>query len=410
MRFVCTTICFLMAGSTALAADWPQWLGPNRDASTREKVAPWTQPLKVVWRQSVGEGHSSPVVAHDRVYLHTRGNDATTEELRAFDVVTGKPVWKSSYPRSNFKSLFGNGPRATPVVDRGRIYTFGITGVLACFSVEQGKELWRVDTLKTPDLTPPPLKNLFFGASSSPVVERDSVIVAVGGSQDGNVVAFDKNNGTLRWANGEGSTYSAPIVISQAGKRTVVCLTHAHVAGFCAEEGLYIWRFPFLDKLSESSTTPVVAGDLVIASSITLGTVALKLEKGDVSKIWMNPDLTSYFSTPVAIDKHLYIVTGTKPPAIFIQATLRCIDVKTGKELWNRPKVGKYHASLLRTGDNKLLLLEEHGDLVLVDPDPTQYRELARSHICGNTWAHPAVANGRLYIRDDKELICVELK
>jgi hypothetical protein len=107
---------------------------------------------------------------------------------------------------------------------------------------------------------------------------------------------------------------------------------------------------------------------------------------------------------------HIYLVTGTKPPALSIQATLRCIEAKTGKELWSRAKVGKYHASLLRTGDNKLLLLEENGELVLVDPDPKEYRELSRSKICGTTWAHAALADGRLYVRDEKELLCVQMK
>ena len=120
--------------------------------------------------------------------------------------------------------------------------------------------------------------------------------------------------------------------------------------------------------------------------------------------------MTCYFSTPVAVGKdHLYVVTGTKPPALRNQAMLHCVDLATGKKLWTRPKVGTYHASLLRTGDDKLLLLEEAGNLVLLDPNPTEYRELARGSICGKTWAHPALADGRLYVRDDKELVCVEL-
>jgi outer membrane protein assembly factor BamB len=173
-----------------------------------------------------------------------------------------------------------------------------------------------------------------------------------------------------------------------------------------------LWQFPFKDALFESSTTPVLVGDTVIASSITLGSVGLKLNGIKAEKTWDNDALTCYFSTPVAVGKeHLYLVTGTKPPALKTEATLHCVEVGSGKKLWTRKdKVGAYHASLLRTGDNKLLLLEEAGSLALIDPDPKEYRELARAKICGETWAHPALANGRFYVRDKKELVCAELK
>jgi len=127
-------------------------------------------------------------------------------------------------------------------------------------------------------------------------------------------------------------------------------------------------------------------------------------------KLWKNDALTSYFSTPVAVGPdYTYLVTGSKPPSLSNVATLHCIETKTGKELWSRPKVGKYHASLLRTGDDKLLMMEEAGELVLLDPSPKEYRELARSKVSGESWAHPALANGKLYVRDAKELICLQL-
>jgi hypothetical protein len=128
--------------------------------------------------------------------------------------------------------------------------------------------------------------------------------------------------------------------------------------------------------------------------------------------VWHNPTLTCYFSTPVAVGEHIYLVTGTppkKPLQIFGEAVLRCVEAKTGKELWKGPKVGTFHASLIRTADNKLLLLEEPGDLVLVEPDAKGYKELARAKICGSTWSHAALSDGRLYVRDGKELVCVEL-
>src|SRR6266568_2706498 len=164
-----------MAGSLAaliflptfiLAADWPQWLGPNRDNSTTEKVAPWKAPPKVLWRQPVGEGNSSPVVADGRVFIHAKMAGKNEEEVLAFDAQTGKRLWESRYARSAFKSLYGNGPRATPAVSGGHIYAFGITGVLSCFDVITGKQIWQVDTLKKFQAA-----NLIFGASCSLLVE-----------------------------------------------------------------------------------------------------------------------------------------------------------------------------------------------------------------------------------------------
>jgi outer membrane protein assembly factor BamB len=204
-------------------------------------------------------------------------------------------------------------------------------------------------------------------------------------------------------------------LIGAGSGRQVVFLTQQGLVGLNPADGDLYWRFPLVDKLLESSTTPVLTGDVLLASSITYGSTGLRLGtkdgKPDATELWQNPDLTCYFSTPVAVGRdHIYLVTGTKPPALFSEARLHCIETRTGKDLWPKPRVvGKYHASLLRTGDNKLLMLEEAGNVVLLDPDPKEYRELARSKVCDETWAHPALANGRLYVRDQKEVICLKL-
>jgi outer membrane protein assembly factor BamB len=163
-----------------------------------------------------------------------------------------------------------------------------------------------------------------------------------------------------------------------------------------------------VDALAESSTTPVRVGDLLFASSVTFGSVGLKLTEKDgrpaYEQLWKDPKMTCYFGTPVAFGEHLYVVTGSVTPP----AALNCVEAKTGKVLWTRQNVGQYHATVMRAKD-RLLLLEEGGDLVLFEPNPKEYKELARSKVCGKTWAHPALANGKLYVRDEKELICVQL-
>src|SRR5262245_32625953 len=165
--------CALMLVCTALAAAaaLAQWLGAKRDGSTPEKVAVWKESPKVLWKQPVGEGHSSPVIAGGRVFVHAGVKDKDAEEVVAFDAKTGKEEWRKSYPRAPFKSVFGNGPRGTPAVVGGRVYTFGVTGVLTAFEAEGGKQLWQVDTLKDFKAA-----NLFFGASCSPLLEGDKVL------------------------------------------------------------------------------------------------------------------------------------------------------------------------------------------------------------------------------------------
>lgn len=407
MKHVVSLLAAAAAMQTVHAADWPQWLGPRRDGSSTEKVAPWRSPPSVLWKIAVGEGHSSPVVAGGKVYLFTKQRDNSDEVIETFDAVSGKPLWSKSYDRGPFKSLFGNGPRGTPTVAGGKIYTFGITGILSCLDANNGERLWQVDTLKQYGA-----KNLFFGMSCSPIVEGNLVIVSVG-AKGASLVAFNKDTGEEAWKSlDDAASYASPIAIGENGERRLVFLTGKRLVAVSPKDAMLSWEFPLVDKLAESSTTPVLAGHVLFASSITYGGVGLKLESPAKlgEKLWHDQDLTCYFSTPIAIGKELYIVTGTKPPALFNQATLHCLDLATGKKLWTGRKVGSYHAALLRTGDDKLLLLEEAGNLVLLEPNPKEYRELARAKICGNTWAHPALADGRLYVRDDKELICVELK
>jgi outer membrane protein assembly factor BamB len=400
----------LLLVAPAAAEDWPQWLGPRRDGSTTQKVAPWKGELKILWRARVGEGHSSPVVASGKVFLHTKVKDKEEEDLAAYDAETGKILWQTAYPREKFASPFGAGPQATPAVAGGRVYTYGATAILTCFDPEAGKQLWQVDALKKFAG-----KNLFFGAACSPLVEGGKAFVNVG-APGASIVAFSAQNGDVAWkALDDPASYSSPSSFEQGKYRQVVFLTGAGLASLRPDDGTVYWQFPLKDKLMESSTTPIRAGNRLIASSITYGSVALDLltrdDKPAVKEAWKNPELTSYFTTPVVVGENdLYLVTGSNPLAFTkAQATLHSIDLKTGKKRWSKPGVGEYHAALLRTGDNNLLMMEEGGTLVLLAADPSSYRELARAKVCGHAWAHPAVANGRLYIRDDKELVCVEL-
>ena len=401
-------VLLLLAGPV-LAGDWPQWLGPHRDGSSPESIAPWTGALRVVWRQPVGEGNGGPVVVDGRVVVQTKvAGKNEEEEIVAFDAVTGKEAWRTAYKRPEFRSLFGNGPRSTPAIVDGKVFTMGITGILTALDLASGNILWQKDVLKELGGT-----NLFFGSAVSPLVEKGHVYV-MAGNKGGALASFSAATGQLEWKEPEDhATYSSPISLGEGKDREIIFLAQSGVVALEPADGKVLWRVPLVDKLFESSTTPAVCGDVLLASSITFGSLGLHLEKKvDQTKgsvLWKNPELTCYFATPVASGTdYFYVVTGTAPGTRPTVATLNCVQAKTGKVLWKKPKVGTYHATLMRLGDGKMLLLEEPGNLALFQPDPKEYRELARAKVCGNTWVHPALANGRLYVRDEKELICLE--
>lgn len=394
---------------TLLAADWPQFLGPNRDNTTTDKIAPWTEAPKVLWKQPVGPAHSSPVVADGVVYAFYQPAGKNADELAAFDAATGTPKWVKSYDREAFKPPFGEGPRSTPCVTDGKAYTLGGTGILACWDAKTGDVIWKVDTLKEFKA-----KNLFFGVSTSPLVEGNAVIIMVGGKGAG-IVAFDRNTGKPLWkATDDPASYASPIAVGSGTDRQLIFLTGSDLRGL-STDGKELWSYPFVAKvgqLIESSTTPVRAGDFVIGGSVTAGSVGLKVTANDGkwtnSQDWLNPVLTCYFSTPVPVGKRLYMINGTatlKNPTI----TLRCVDLETGKVAWEKPKVGKYHAALVRTGNDDLLMLDDRGKLTLFADDGKEYKELAQAKICGDTWAHPALVGGVVYVRDEKELVAVKL-
>jgi outer membrane protein assembly factor BamB len=404
MRRIAACVVLLVLGTSAGAADWPQWLGVKRDGGTTEIVKPWKEPLKILWKEPVGEAHGGPIVVKGKTFLFFRTPGKNEETLAAFDAESGKAIWKQSYPRAATNIKFGNGPRSVPCAHEGKIYTFGITSVLTCWNAEDGKIVWQVDGVK--EYKAPTLR---FGSSCSPIVVGEHVLINMG-AKGASIVAFDKKTGKEVWKKfDDAASYSSPIAYEHGDSTRVAFLTAKGAISISPKDGALHWRHPFVDLLLESSCTPTLIDGRLLFSSITAGGILLKEGEGEgATKVWAN-DLNCYFATPVAVGTDtLYMVTGS---LLAQKAVLRCVDAETGKELWSREKnpVGTYHATLLRTGDDKLLLVEEQGSLVLIDANRKAYTELSRTKICGNTWAHPALANGRLYIRDAKELICVEL-
>lgn len=391
----------LLLASTA-AADWPQFLGPNRDSVSTEKIPAWKDKPKEVWKKPVGEAHSSPVVAHGLVYVFAKVDKKEAEALTAFDAKTGDEKWTKSYDRPKFATPFGAGPQGTPTVDGDRVYTFGSTGLLTAWDAKTGEQKWQVDTTK--EFSP---KKLIFGVSTSPTVVGKHVIVMVGGKGAG-IVGFEKDTGKVAWqATNDVASYASPIVV---GDKTpeLVTLTGDNVRAVAPDTGKELWKFPFVDAYLESSTTPVKVGDMYIVGSVKSGSVGVRVKNGETERVWAKENLTCYFSTPVAVGDSVYMINGAatlRNPTI----TLRCVDVKTGNVRWEQKNVGKYHAALVKTGDGKLLMHDDNGNLKLLEPNDKEYKELATAKVCSETWAHPAVSDGKVYLRDNKTLYCFQI-
>jgi outer membrane protein assembly factor BamB len=411
--FRSVVLVFILAAS-ASAADWPQWLGARRNGSTTEKVAAWQkdEAPKVLWKATVRNGYSSPVVAGDRVFLHTRGPDPDREEeqVTAFDAATGKVVWKDVYTRPAYKSFLGTGPRATPTVAGKRLFTLGINGVLSCYETDTGKRLWQIDlyTHFKADLPN-------FAVCCSPLVIGNRVIVSVGG-KGRCIVALNAESGSVEWQALDDAASTSSAVLFAGGQRPkggapdAVFMTPLRVVGVDPLDGSLRWEHPMVFQPAGTSPTPIINGDKIIASTQAHGAVAVGVGKKDdrpaASAAWQNKEAKSYFSSGVAAGDLLVLVTNVTQPIPV--ASLCCLEAKTGKELWKK-SAGYFHAGIIRTGDNRLLVLDDSGVLSLWEFDAAGAKQLCKAKVCGGTLVNPALAGGRIYVRDGTELVCLQL-
>jgi outer membrane protein assembly factor BamB len=409
-RFVTALLLTLGLTLTLRAADWPQWLGARRDGGTTEAVEPWKDAPKELWRAKAGPGFSSPAVAGGRVFVHARVPGREREEVFALDARSGNELWRTAYDRAPYKSVLNTGPQATPSVAGNRVYTFGITGVLSCYTADGGKQVWQVDTFKKLGASLPR-----FGVCCSPLVIGNRVLVAVGG-KGSSVVAFDADSGEVAWqALDEPASTSSPVLFAAGGKKAravpdVVFMTTLRVVGLNPLDGTVNWEFALPFQPSGTAPTPVVAGELIVTSTMTNGSTAIRVTASDTpaaEKAWQAKDLSGYFSSGSATRDRVFLVTNTLQP--LPRADLACVDLATGKQLWKKEGVGYFHFGVIRTGNGKLLVLDDAGTLKLLDATAGEYRELCSAKVCGSNLVTPALSDGRLYARDDQGIVCVQL-
>jgi outer membrane protein assembly factor BamB len=395
----------LSACHLAAAADWPQFLGPERDGVSPATGLRLSWPAAgppVVWQRQVGEGFSAPVVQGRRLILFHRVGDE--ELVECLDAQTGKEQWKFSY-RSQYEDDFGkgNGPRATPVIAGNRVFTVGAEGMLHGLDLESGKKLWGHHL--TAEFQVP--RN-FFGVGSSPLAEGGLLLVNVGGKEAG-IVAFAQDSGREVWrATRDGASYASPRAATIDGRRLAIFFTRQGIVLLDPPTGAvqFQMRWRARSNASVNATTPVVIGNRVLFSaSYETGAILLQVGK-KVETLWQSDDvLSSHYSNIVTYEGHLYGFDGRQESG----ARLRCVELATGKVKWTRDDFG-CGTTVLAQGN--LIVLTERGDLVLVGASPSGYHERARAHVLDALpcRAHLALANGLLYGRDGRTLVCWNLR
>jgi outer membrane protein assembly factor BamB len=355
-----------------------------------------------VWKREVGQGFSAPVVAQGRLILfHRVGNRETVE---AMDAKTGRRIWATDSATS-YRDDFGfdEGPRAAPVISGGTVYTFGAEGVLQALDFATGKRLWSVATREQFKAA-----KGFFGSASGPLVEGDKVLVNAGGSNGAGIAAFDKETGKAVWtATSDEASYSAPAAATIGGVRHALFLTRAGFVDLDPASGKvrYQMKWRSRNDASVNAATPIVAGDMVfLSASYGTGATVLQFTAGQWKQLWASDDkLSNHYATSVCRDGILYGYHGRQEYG----PSLRAVEMKSGKVRWS---VDDFGAGTVTLAGDKLLVMRENGELQLAPATPEAYRPTSKARLLGGTVrSYPALADGLLYVRNEKTLACFDL-
>ncbi len=439
---------FALATTQARADDWPQWLGPQRDGVWREDGIldkfPKDGP-KVRWRTPIGSGYAGPAVAKGRVYVtdrvlmpdakdpanqFARGKTPAVERVLCLNEADGKVLWKHEYD-CTYTISYPAGPRTTPVVQDGKVFTLGAEGHLLCLETEAGKVVWSRDLKKDYEIAASPV----WGFSSNPLLDGKKLFCLVGGKGT-TVVAFDKDTGKELWraldsTGGHGPGYGSPVLIEAGGQRQLIVWHPEAVSSLDPETGKVHWEQPFRVRQGISLATPRRHGDLLFGSAFYDGSLMLRLDrdKPAAGVVWKRKGqserktdaLHCLINTPFIEDGHIYGVCS--------YGQLRCLKADTGDRLWETLQAtgakgndnDRWATAFIVKNGNRFFLFNEKGELIIAKLGPDEqkgYEEISRARILEPTntargrevvWSHPAFANQCVYARNDKEIVCVSL-
>jgi len=405
------------------AQDWPDWRGVNRDgvwveSGIIESFESDTIPVR--WSVPIGPGYSGPTVAKGKVYVTDRiEKPDQLERVLCFDELSGEQIWEYKYDCEYSGVGYPAGPRASVVINNGKVYSLGTMGHFYCFNAETGEVLWKKDLNTEYEIVMP-----IWGIASTPLIVEEKIIVHVSGSNNASIVAFNKNTGEEIWRNlDDRAGYSAPIIIEKDGKRVVVNWTEHSLSGLNPETGEVFWRFPWKTGSGMSIATPVLSNDHIFVSAFYSGSLLVKL--GDdyttAEKVWQRSGeserktdaLHCVMNTPMILGEYIYGVDS--------YGELRCLDFHTGDRIWEDQtavKRNRWANIHFVKHEDKIWMFNEQGELLITELSPEGFKEIDRAFLIaptkkqlgrGVTWTHPAFANKHIFVRNDNELICADL-
>lgn len=393
VRFAILTSVLAIA-TTAAAQDWPQWRGPNRDGAVMafEQPTTWPDSLTKRWSVEVGSGYASPVLSDDRLYVFSRQGD--DEVMQALDAATGDVIWTTSYPApfelNPYMKDHGLGPKATPTFAEGKLFAFGMSGVVTALDATQGDVLWQ---------RPAPTKQPLYHSAMSPLVDRDVVIIHVGGDDDGALTAFDITTGDVRWQwDEDGPAYGSPVVFELAGVRQVVTYSRRYMLGIALDSGELLWRRPDGREDNILTQTPILHNGMLIEAGNKNGITAFRVLETDdglaTEDVWHTDEVSMFMTNGVAVDGVLFRLSQLNSGQYF------GLDLDSGELLWTGDPREAKNAAIVRAGKT-IFSLEDDGELVIVHHSRSAFEPIERYRVSANeTWTQPTISGNRLFIKD----------
>jgi len=385
-----------LGASCALAQDWPQWRGANRDAKASDFASPKTWPTELTqkWKVTVGLGDATPALVGDKLYVFAR--QESEEVTLCLNAVTGKELWRAKYDAkaAGGPAASHPGPRSSPAVAGGKVVTLGLCGLVSCLDAAEGKKLWRRDDFE--GAWPQ------FFTSSSPIIIDGMCVAQLGGEQKGGIVGYDLASGEPKWKwTDDGTAYASPALLTVGATKMIVTLTAKKIVGIGAADGKLLWESPFAAQgRAYNAATPIIDGQTVIYAGSGRGTKAVKIEKsGDgftATELWSNPDNAVQFNTPVLKGRQIYGLSQ--------KGDLFCFDAQAGRTLWTASLGGRGFGSVVDAGAVLLALIPQ-GDLTVFQPGETEYKKLANYKVATTEiYAYPIATGNRIYVKDKESL------
>lgn len=380
-------------------ADWPQFLGPARNGSFEGLLAGRTPVLQ--WKITVGAGFAGPVVSQGRLILFHRTADRET--IEALDSKTGRKVWSASYATA-YRDDFGfdEGPRATPVVSGGKVYTHGAEGMLTCLDFATGKQIWQLDTRSKFGFA-----KQFFGQAAIPLIEGNTLILNIGGTAG--IAGINKDTGAVLWTSTKDDAgYSSPVAATIGNERHVFAFTRAGLVDLNPADGKVRFSIPFRSRndASVNAAVPLIAGDLVfVSASYRTGAMLLQIAGNTAKKLWANDEsMSNHYATSVLKDGYLYGFHGRQEYG----PSFRCVELKTGKVMWDVPDFG---AGTVTLAGSDLMIVKEGGELQWAAASPGAWKPGPKHALVpGVIRAYPALTGDQLCVRNERTLGCFQLR